>query len=255
MASNIHSQHPCISSYGSDDRNSFQGLLDLTLTERGLEPPGWQTVQILHCHFMQITFWQLPFHCCALVCQPISGLGIPQEMLTHLPYLLDWLSSWHIPELVTKPLISTCLQASHFATSSSICPPLASLIPFSLPSPKRKPYLLFKVAISLILHPSVYHLLPRSHDQSHLHSPGTRLQAEYLPLLSHCLFPSSLWNASSDTQFTDKDINSEKFLTDFGPRPGLYLVSTLLLATGMSHLTFFFFFGGYRFPMMKTLIF
>lgn len=129
MASNIHSQHPCISSYGSDDRNSFQGLLDLTLTERGLEPPGWQTVQILHCHFMQITFWQLPFHCCALVCQPISGLGIPQEMLTHLPYLLDWLSSWHIPELVTKPLISTCLQALHFATSSSICPPLASLIP------------------------------------------------------------------------------------------------------------------------------
>lgn len=71
------------------DRNSFQGLLELALTERWLEPSGRQTVQIPHCNFMQITFWQLPFHCCALVCQPVSGLGIPQEMLTHLPYLLD----------------------------------------------------------------------------------------------------------------------------------------------------------------------
>lgn len=73
----------------SKDMNSFQALLDLALTERGLKPLGWQTAPILHCNFMQITSWQLPVHCCALVCQPISGLGIPQEMLTHLPYLFD----------------------------------------------------------------------------------------------------------------------------------------------------------------------
>ena len=73
----------------SNNRNAFQGLLELALSERAFEPPGWQTVQILHCNFRHITFWQLPFHCCALVCQPISGLAIPQEMLTHLPHLLD----------------------------------------------------------------------------------------------------------------------------------------------------------------------
>lgn len=130
------------------DMNSFQCLADF-ISERGLKPPGWQTVQILHCNFMQITFWQLSFHCCALVCQPISVLGIPQEMLTHLPYLLDWLSSWHITELVMKPLISTCLQALHFATSSSICPPCISLLPVSLPCPKRNPYLLLPKAVPL----------------------------------------------------------------------------------------------------------
>lgn len=54
-----------------NERNSFQGLPALALTERGLKPLEQQTVQILHGDFMQITFWQLPLHRCALVCQPV----------------------------------------------------------------------------------------------------------------------------------------------------------------------------------------
>lgn len=176
---NIYPHCICIISR-SIDTNSFQGLLDLALTVRGLKPPEWQTVWILHCSFMQITFQQLPFHCCALVCQPISGLGIPQEMLTHLPYLLDWLSSWHIIELVMKSLISTCLQALRFATSSSICPPC-----ISLPSPRETLTNYYLTTVSLILHLSIYHLLSKSHGPGiYTHrGPGSKVSTlEYDPI-------------------------------------------------------------------------
>lgn len=104
-----------------------------------------------------------------------------------------------------KTLISTCLQASCFATSSSICLSAPLSRPFFLPSPKRKPYLLLKDnAVPLTLHPSVCRLLPKSRGQSHLYSPWQSIFQYYPTAFSH---PAS---GHQDAQFADRDTDSEK---------------------------------------------